>query len=129
MTARDGGRQAVPEDGAALASGAEVGGGLPTGLGSTRIGSSTFMWGTRTFLMGIINATPDSFSGDGLLADQSTGSAPAASAVRQAIAMAEGGADLLDIGGESTRPGHAGVDEADEIAPGVPRVPPLPPAA
>lgn len=116
MTAPDRGRQSIPKDGAVLASRAEIGGGLPTGLGSTRIGSRTFMWGTRTFLMGIINATPDSFSGDGLLAGQVAGSEPASSAARQAIAMAEAGADLLDIGGESTRPGHAAVDEADEIA-------------
>jgi len=120
MTAPDRGRQSIPEDGAVLASRAEVGGGLPTGLGSTRIGSSTFMWGTRTFLMGIINATPDSFSGDGILAGRVAGSEPAASAVGQAIAMADAGADLLDIGGESTRPGHAVVDEADEIARVVP---------
>jgi len=42
--------------------------GLPAGLGATRIGQRTFSWGTRTFVMGILNVTPDSFSGDGLLA-------------------------------------------------------------
>lgn len=124
MTAPDRSRQSIPDDGTVLASRAEIGGGLPKGLGSTRIGSSTFMWGTRTFLMGIINATPDSFSGDGLLADQVAGSEPAASAARQAarqaIAMADAGADLLDIGGASTRPGHAEIAEADEIARVVP---------
>ena len=120
MTAPVRGRQSIPTDGAVLGSRADIGGGLPTGLGSTRIGSSTFTWGTRTFLMGIINATPDSFSGDGILAGQVAGPASAASAVRQAIAMAEAGADLLDIGGASTRPGHAVVDEADEIARVVP---------
>src|SRR3989337_2870101 len=107
MTAPDRGRQSIPEDGAVQASRAEVGGGLPTGLGSTRIGSSTLLLGTRAVLIGIINATPDSFSGDGLLAGQVGGSEPAASAVGQAIAMADAGADLLDIGGESTRPRHA----------------------
>jgi dihydropteroate synthase len=120
MTAPVRGPDSIPESGEVLASRAEVGGGLPTGLGSTRIGSGTFTWGTRTFLMGIINATPDSFSGDGLLAGQVAGSEPTASAVGQAIAMADAGADLLDIGGESTRPGHAVVDEADEIARVVP---------
>ena len=120
MTAPVRGPDSIPENGEVLASRAEVGGGLPTGLGSTRIGSGTFTWGTRTFLMGIINATPDSFSGDGLLAGRVAGSEPTASAVGQAIAMADAGADLLDIGGESTRPGHAVVDEADEIARVVP---------
>ena len=120
MTAPVRGPDSIPESGEVLASRAEVGGGLPTGLGSTRIGSGTFTWGTRTFLMGIINATPDSFSGDGLLAGRVAGSEPTASAVGQAIAMADAGADLLDIGGESTRPGHAVVDEADEIARVVP---------
>jgi dihydropteroate synthase len=120
MTAPVRGPDSIPEDGEVLASPAEIGGGLPMGLGSTRIGSGTFTWGTRTFLMGIINATPDSFSGDGLLAGQVAGSEPTASAVGQAIAMADAGADLLDIGGESTRPGHAVVDEADEIARVVP---------
>ena len=84
-------------------------------LGETRIGSRTFRWGERTFVMGILNVTPDSFSGDGLLADRAPAeSAAVAAAVGQALAMAEDGADLLDIGGESTRPGHAEVDEAEE---------------
>jgi dihydropteroate synthase len=80
----------------------------------TRIGSRTFAWGDRTFVMGIVNVTPDSFSGDGLLAGTSAGAAVAA-AVAQAVEMAAEGADLLDIGGESTRPGHARVDETDEL--------------
>src|SRR3970282_382207 len=42
--------------------------GLPTGLGARTSGGRTFTWGTRTFVMGILNVTPDSFSGDGLLA-------------------------------------------------------------
>jgi len=45
--------------------------GLPAGLGETRIGPRTFRWGERTFVMGILNVTPDSFSGDGLLARSS----------------------------------------------------------
>jgi dihydropteroate synthase len=59
--------------------------------------------------MGILNITPDSFSGDGLLAKG------VAAAVAQARAMVEEGADLLDIGGESTRPGHPPVDEDEEL--------------
>jgi dihydropteroate synthase len=90
--------------------------GLPAGLGVTRIGPRTFQWGQRTFVMGILNVTPDSFSGDGLLSRSGAdGLAGTAAAVAQAREMAEAGADLLDIGGESTRPGHADVD-ADEEA-------------
>jgi dihydropteroate synthase len=63
--------------------------------------------------MGIINATPDSFSGDGILA--ATASDPVAAAVGQARAMVADGADILDIGGESTRPGHADVAVGEEI--------------
>ena len=86
----------------------------PATLGETRIGPQVFRWGTRTYVMGILNVTPDSFSGDGLLA-----AGPAAdgigAAVAQARAMAGEGADLLDIGGESTRPGHAPVDVDEEL--------------
>jgi dihydropteroate synthase len=82
------------------------------GLAPTTIGAGTFRWGERTFVMGILNATPDSFSGDGLLG---RGSGHAADAVTQAREMAEEGADLLDIGGESTRPGHPAVSVAAEL--------------
>jgi dihydropteroate synthase len=96
------------------------------GATSTRIGPATFAWGTRTFVMGIVNVTPDSFSGDGLLDPDAAGdsgadglsgpgSATVANAVALARTMAEEGADLLDIGGESTRPGHAAVDADEEI--------------
>jgi dihydropteroate synthase len=61
--------------------------------------------------MGILNLTPDSFSGDGLLAP---GGDPVEAAVATGRAMVEAGADLLDVGGESTRPGHVPVDEAEE---------------
>lgn len=78
----------------------------------TRIGGRTFAWGERTFVMGILNVTPDSFSGDGLLARASD---PVAAAVEQAARMAAEGADLLDIGGESSRPGHEPVSEDEEV--------------
>jgi len=110
----------------------------PGALGETRIGPVTFAWGTRTFVMGILNATPDSFSGDGLLALRANGAetgaptgesagttppdSPVAKAVRLAQAMADEGADLLDVGGESTRPGHTPVPVADEIRRVVPIV-------
>jgi dihydropteroate synthase len=77
----------------------------------TRIGDTTFTWGERTFVMGILNVTPDSFSGDGLIREGD----PVSAAVEQARRMVDEGADLLDIGGESTRPGHAPVDAAEEI--------------
>jgi dihydropteroate synthase len=71
-----------------------------------------FTWGRRTFVMGILNITSDSFSGDGLLR---AGHDPVEDAVQQALQMAHDGADLLDVGGESSRPGHADVAEADEL--------------
>src|SRR6478609_7114598 len=80
--------------------------GLPGAPAPLRIGGRRFAWGERTFVMGILNVTPDSFSGDGLLA----ASDPVAAAVDQARRMVDEGADLLDVGGESTRPGHALVD-------------------
>lgn len=72
------------------------------------IGGRTFVWGERTYVMGVINATPDSFSGDGLL-DPGTAAA-------QAQAMVEAGADLIDIGAESTRPDHDPLSAHDEWA-------------
>jgi dihydropteroate synthase len=87
--------------------------------GQTRIGDTTFRWGERTYVMGILNATPDSFSGDGLLA---AGRDPVEQAVQRGREMVAEGADLLDVGGESTRPGHADVAEADETRRVVPVV-------
>jgi dihydropteroate synthase len=86
------------------------------------IGGRLFAWGERTFVMGIVNVTPDSFSGDGLLAAAGSreGGDPIAAAVAQARAMVADGADLLDVGGESTRPGHVEVapdEEADRVVP------------
>jgi len=83
-------------------------------VGATAIGPRTFAWGTRTFVMGILNVTPDSFSGDGLVAGDTD--ATVAAAIAQARAMADDGADILDIGGESTRPGHDPIGEAAELA-------------
>lgn len=83
----------------------------------TAIGAETFRWGHRTFVMGIVNVTPDSFSGDGLMQrspdpdlDRIT-----AAAVEQARTMVRDGADILDVGGESSRPGHEAVPAEDEI--------------
>ena len=84
---------------------------MTAAVAPTRIGSTMFTWGQRTFVMGILNVTPDSFSGDGLI----RGGDAVAIAVEQARRMVDEGADLLDVGGESTRPGHAPVDAAEEI--------------
>jgi dihydropteroate synthase len=74
------------------------------------VGTQTFVWGSRTYVMGILNATPDSFSGDGLLSSEQW--------VEQAVAQARrflaAGADLLDVGGESTRPGSQPVSAEEE---------------
>ena len=67
-------------------------------------------WGTRTFVMGIINVTPDSFSGDGLLRQEDRVDA----ALQQAGDFVDHGVDILDVGGESTRPGAKPVSETDE---------------
>ncbi|HXG35618.1 MAG TPA: dihydropteroate synthase [Dehalococcoidia bacterium] len=72
------------------------------------IGGKEFRWGERTYIMGVVNVTPDSFSGDGLAYD-------VAAAVKQAIQMRHDGADIIDIGGESTRPGFETVPVEEEI--------------
>jgi dihydropteroate synthase len=66
-------------------------------------------WGERTWVMGIINVTPDSFSGDGLGGD-------VAAAVALARAFEAAGADIIDVGGESSRPGAEPVTAAQEAA-------------
>ena len=76
---------------------------------SLTIGSTVFNWGSQTYIMGIINVTPDSFSGDGLL----NNAAWVKHAVEQGKQFARDGAHILDVGGESTRPGAEPV-AADE---------------
>ncbi len=85
----------------------------PGGPAPSRIGPATFSWGARTFVMGILNVTPDSFSGDGLLAGAGAAD-PVEAAVEAGRRMVTDGADLLDVGGESTRPGHAAVAPDEE---------------
>jgi len=89
----------------------------PTAPPPTMMRGRAFVWGTRTFVMGIVNTTPDSFSGDGLLRREGD---PVEAAVAQARAMVADGANLLDVGGESTRPGHQPVDATEERARVVP---------
>ena len=76
-----------------------------------QIGSFTFEWGTRTYVMGILNVTPDSFSGDGILA---RGEA-VQTALDQAGDFLAHGVDILDVGGESTRPGSEPVNVDAEM--------------
>jgi dihydropteroate synthase len=85
------------------------------GLGETAIGDLTCRWGERTYVMGVLNVTPDSFSGDGLLS-RGEGSGREDELAARAAAMVAQGADLLDVGGESTRPGHAPVPAEEELA-------------
>jgi dihydropteroate synthase len=87
--------------------------GLPGPLGETVIGGRTFRWGERTHVMGILNVTPDSFSGDGLLV--APGRDHVSAALGRAGRMIAEGADLIDVGGESSRPGHQPVEAGEEI--------------
>ena len=88
---------------------------------SLEIRGRQFAWGRRSYVMAIINATPDSFSGDGIYeAGQSSNVLQSATA--QALAAEAEGADILDIGGESTRPGAVPVDSDEEIQRVVPLI-------
>src|SRR5215208_592319 len=78
---------------------------------SVQIGNHTFKWGSKTYVMGILNVTPDSFSGDGIIA---RGNA-VQFALEQAKDFLANGADILDIGGESTRPGSQPVNADEEL--------------
>jgi dihydropteroate synthase len=90
-------------------------GGLPRAPVAMHIRGGTFAWGSRTFIVGILNVTPDSFSGDGLLRGAARVSSSAIErGVEQARRMVAEGADMLDVGGESSRPGHAEVDGEEE---------------
>jgi len=77
---------------------------------SLQVADRVFDWGSRTYVMGVLNVTPDSFSGDGIIAQGDAVSV----AVEQARAFLAAGCDILDVGGESTRPGSQPVDAAAE---------------
>ena len=64
-------------------------------------------WGARTHVMGIVNVTPDSFSGDGLAIAGRSREEVVAAAVAQARGFVDAGADILDVGAESSRPTNA----------------------
>ncbi len=84
---------------------------LPHFAAALTVRGFTFHWGQRTYIMGILNVTPDSFSGDGL----ALASDRVDAAVARALEMLAHGADVLDVGGESTRPGAEPVSAAEEI--------------
>ena len=81
---------------------------------SLKIKPIPFEWGARTYVMGILNITPDSFSGDGLIPPPYELGA-AYYALEQAHRFVAAGADILDVGGESTRPGAVPVSAAQEM--------------
>lgn len=85
---------------------------MTTPLAPTRCGDTLLHWGAKTYVMGILNATPDSFSGDGVT--------NVAAAIARAEQFVREGADIIDVGGESTRPGATFVPEEEERARVVP---------
>lgn len=79
------------------------------------VGGRQLEWGKRTYLMGVVNITPDSFSGDGLLHEAQAPAGILEAALAQGRRFADAGADILDVGGESTRPGALPVSAEAEI--------------
>jgi dihydropteroate synthase len=75
---------------------------------SLTIRTRTFDWGSRTYIMGVLNVTPDSFSDGGKFQTIDT-------AIARSIEMVASGVDLIDIGGESAKPGAIPVDEKTEL--------------
>ncbi len=84
-------------------------------LAATRWGNTEFRWGERTYIMGVLNLSPDSFSGDGLGDDMEA-------VLDKARRMVSDGADILDIGGESTRPGSAPLPAEEELGRVIPAI-------
>ncbi|MCX7615053.1 MAG: dihydropteroate synthase [Clostridiales bacterium] len=80
-----------------------------------KINNKLFQWGKKTYIMGILNRTPDSFSDGGKYSDLDH-------AVKHVMTMVSDGADIIDIGGESTRPGSEPVNETEEMNRVVPLV-------
>ena len=79
-------------------------------LPALRCGNTEFRWGEKTYIMGICNLSPDSFSGDGIGSDVEK-------TLAQAKRMVSEGADIIDVGGESTRPGtEPNADLSAELA-------------
>jgi len=81
----------------------------------TRCRNTEFRWGERTYIMGILNLSPDSFSGDGLGNDMAT-------TVSRAKQMVAEGADIIDVGGESTHPGSHPIPADEELRRVIPAI-------
>jgi len=86
---------------------------MPVKAHELKIGKFLSVLRERTVVMGILNRTPDSFSDGGMFTDDER-------AIRHAVRMAEEGADIIDVGGESTRPGSEGVSPEEELKRTVP---------
>ena len=82
---------------------------------ATRCGNTKFRWGERTYIMGIVNVSPDSFSGDGLGGDIEA-------IVEQAKRFIAEGADIIDVGGESTRPQSQSITADEELRRVIPAI-------
>jgi dihydropteroate synthase len=89
---------------------------MPEPLPVTTWANHRLEWGQQTYVMGIINVTPDSFAGDGLADTSLTSEEITARAVDQAQRFAAEGATMIDVGGESTRPNFAPVSLTEELA-------------
>ena len=89
---------------------------MPAVLPATVWTSHRLEWGQRTYVMGVINVTPDSFSGDGIVEETLTPDAIATRAVALAQQFVAEGATMIDVGGESTRPNFAPIPVEGELA-------------
>ena len=89
---------------------------MVTTLEPTRWGQHTIEWGGHTYVMGIVNVTSDSFSGDGLMREAQSDEERVQRAVMQAQAFVREGATFIDVGGESTRPGAPAITAREELA-------------
>ncbi len=84
-------------------------------MAPTRCGNIECRWGERTYVMGVLNLSPDSFSGDGLGGDMEV-------IVARAKRLVAEGADIVDIGGESTRPGAPPIPANEELRRVIPAI-------
>ncbi len=89
---------------------------MPAALPVTIWANHRLEWGRQTYVMGVINVTPDSFSGDGIVDETLTPGAIVARAVSQAQQFVTEGATIIDVGGESTRPNFAPISAEQELA-------------
>ena len=89
---------------------------MPVPLTATTWAGHTLEWGRKTYVMGILNVTPDSFAGDGIVDAGLSPEEITARAVAQARRFVAEGAEMIDVGGESTRPNFAPVSVEEELA-------------